>query len=384
MVVQGYLKNGSTPVAGSFRMGFLVKKNGSSIYCYQTAASAVTVTAGVFNYTLKDSNASACGGAGLAAELALVDFAADDVTVDVVVDTENNGIGTGTDASFTNLDIVASPFAMVANVAKVADVANGVAAGSLMDSHINASAAISAAKISGLGPLATASGVGSSEITDGSISNSDIPPGPAIAASKIAGLGPLATASGVGSAEIRDGQISDADISPAAAISSSKISGLGSLASLNAVSSTEITDGQIVDADVSPTAAIAGSKLQAASAANAGAVSTGVQAFAGVKTFNSGVVVGSSGGAITSILTGQASANVGNVSSTSPQVESVTVAGAAVGDAVFCSPNTAPPADTISWSAAVSAANTVSIRVVNTAATQNWNGSTTWKCVVFK
>lgn len=183
MVVQGYLKAGNTAVSGSYRMGFAVKKNGVSIYCYQTSASAVAVAAGVFNYTLRNSNPSSCGGSGLSAELANVDFGVDDVTVDVVVDMENNGIGTGTDASFTNLDIVAAPFALVARLAQT------VPAASLTDAQLSPSAGIAVAKISGLGALATLNSVTTSQITDGTITNADISASAAISGSKLQAAG---------------------------------------------------------------------------------------------------------------------------------------------------------------------------------------------------
>jgi hypothetical protein len=134
----------------------------------------------------------------------------------------------------------------------------------------------------GLGALATASAVGSAQITDGTIANADIAGTAAIATSKLSGavtsisghgLGALATMSTVGSSEIANGAIADADVSGTAAIATSKLSGavtsitghgLGSLAALSSVGAGEITDGAIADADVSGTAAIATSKLSGA------------------------------------------------------------------------------------------------------------------------
>jgi hypothetical protein len=131
----------------------------------------------------------------------------------------------------------------------------------------------------GLGALATASTVTTSEITDGTIASADVSPTAAIATSKLSGpltsiaghgLGGLATLGSIGGAEITDGTIGDADVSGSAAIATSKLGGavtaiaghgLGSLASLSTVGSSEITDGTIANADIAGTAAIATSKL---------------------------------------------------------------------------------------------------------------------------
>jgi hypothetical protein len=190
----------------------------------------------------------------------------------------------------------------------------------------------------GLGSLATASAVGSAEITDGAVSSADIADGTianadisgaaAIATSKLSGavtsisghgLGSLATASAVGSAEITDGAVSstdiadgtiaNADISGTAAIATSKMSGavtsisghgLGSLATLSTVASAQITDEAIVDADISGSAAIADSKL--ATIATAGKVS-GVAITSG--TIGGTASFGGSGGVTTAgVITG--------------------------------------------------------------------------------
>lgn len=62
------------------------------------------------------------------------------------------------------------------------------------------------------------------------------------------------------------------------------------------VSSAMITNDTIVDADINSAAAISGSKLQAASASNAGAVTTGTQTIAGDKTLTGDTVVGGDAG----------------------------------------------------------------------------------------
>jgi hypothetical protein len=150
----------------------------------------------------------------------------------------------------------------------------------------------------GLGSLATASVVTTTEIMDATIADADVSLSAAIATAKIAGaltaisghgLGSLATLSAVGSAEITDasvsstdiadGTIADADVSASAAIATSKLSGavtsiaghgLGALATLSTIGASEITDGSIADTDVSGTAAIATSKLSGAVTSIAG------------------------------------------------------------------------------------------------------------------
>jgi microcystin-dependent protein len=140
----------------------------------------------------------------------------------------------------------------------------------------------------GLGPLATLSAVGSTQISDGSIADADVATTAAIATAKLSGavtqvaghgLGSLASLSAIGSGEISDGTIANADISATAAIATSKLSGgltaiaghgLGAIATLSAVGSSEITDGSIADADVAATAAIATSKISGALTSIAG------------------------------------------------------------------------------------------------------------------
>ena len=184
------------------------------------------------------------------------------------------GTITGDGSGLTN--IPAGPLGSTIETSEITD-------GTIVNDDIAATAAISTAKISGLGSLAVLNAVGSSQITDGEILNDDIAATAAISGSKISpnfgsqnivttgtitgdgsGLtnipaGPLGST--IETSEITDGTILNDDIAATAAISTSKISGLGSLASLNALGSSQITDGEILDADIAATAAISGGKI---------------------------------------------------------------------------------------------------------------------------
>ncbi len=168
----------------------------------------------------------------------------------------------------------------------------------------------------GLGGLATLSNVGSTEITNDSIVNTDINASAAIATSKLSGavtsitghgLGSLATLSNVGSTEITNDSIMNADVNASAAIATSKLSGavtdiashgLGSLATLSTVSSTEITNDSIVDADINASAAIADTKLATISTAG--------------KVSGSAITSGTIGGSTVVTTSGQLS-STGNI-----------------------------------------------------------------------
>jgi hypothetical protein len=77
------------------------------------------------------------------------------------------------------------------------------------------------------------------------------------------------------------------------------------------VTSVMIANETIVDGDISPSASISGSKIQAASASNAGVVTTGTQVLAGSKEFSTALTLsGTPGAAATNkINIGAASAN---------------------------------------------------------------------------
>ena len=120
--------------------------------------------------------------------------------------------------------------------------------------------AIASGDVSGLGPLATASGVTSSQISDATtqgkailtaVSYSAIKTLLSIAAGDVSGLGSLATASSVTSSQISDATTQGKAILTAAsysaiktllAIAAGDVSGLGSLATASSVTSSQISD----------------------------------------------------------------------------------------------------------------------------------------------
>jgi hypothetical protein len=109
------------------------------------------------------------------------------------------------------------------------------------------------------------------------------------------------TLGATGVAAISSGVIVNGDVNASAAIAYSKLNLTGSIVNADVASAAAINysklalGGSIVNADVSGSAAIDGSKLQAAGSGNAGAVTTGTQTFAGIKTFSSTPVITGSG-----------------------------------------------------------------------------------------
>jgi hypothetical protein len=146
MVLQGFLRNGTSVLNGSFKMKFLVKKNGTPAYSYCPATN-VAVVNGAFNFPLDDANPSNCGdGAGtntLYSQIAAVNFASDQFNVDVAVDVNNDNFAT--QALFTGINLVSSPFALACQQADFAQTANAA---------ISATTAATATTVSGIVSLA--------------------------------------------------------------------------------------------------------------------------------------------------------------------------------------------------------------------------------------
>jgi len=144
--VQGYLKQGSTALndATGFPMRFIVKQNATAVWC-QDSASPVPVTSGVFTSIL--SGNSNCSSLSNAFNPAVFNHAAntDAFTVSVVVDLNKDGFGGADDATFSGINLVSSPLAMVCNQANTALTAT---------SATNATNATTAVNVSGVVAIA--------------------------------------------------------------------------------------------------------------------------------------------------------------------------------------------------------------------------------------
>lgn len=123
-VVQGYLKQGTTPLNDTtgYPMRFIVKRGTTEVWC-QTSASTVPVVNGIFNVVL--SGSANCDSLTAALSPAVFAHTADTdaFTFDVVVDILKDGFGGSDDATFAGIDIVSSPMAMYANAANSAQTA---------------------------------------------------------------------------------------------------------------------------------------------------------------------------------------------------------------------------------------------------------------------
>lgn len=121
VAVQGYLKQGSTPLndATGYSMRFLVKQNSTVVWC-QDSASSVPVVNGIFTSVL--SGNSNCQSLSNAFDPTVFTHAAntDVYTVDVVVDLNKDGFGGADDATFAGISLVSSPMAMICNQANTA------------------------------------------------------------------------------------------------------------------------------------------------------------------------------------------------------------------------------------------------------------------------
>lgn len=108
----------------------------------------------------------------------------------------------------------------------------------------------------------------------------------------------------------------------------------------------------------------ASGNVRAATATNPGAVSTGAQTFAGVKTFSDGVKIGSGGTTIAASIRATQAIDFGNLVTNACLEQAITVTGAAVG--AECSPSLPPamPAQVIT-TCHVESTNTVHLHICN-------------------
>lgn len=165
MAVQGYLKDGSVGMSGTYAMQIILKKNATAIWT--KSYPSITVTSGVFSQVLSGNDDS---GTPVPMNANLFNHAAnsDTFTVDVKVDVDANGLGTGTDATFSGIDLVPVPLAMTANMATSLS-QNGATTGQTLiwNGSAWAPSTLSTSTI-------PASAVGSSQISAGSINSSHL------------------------------------------------------------------------------------------------------------------------------------------------------------------------------------------------------------------
>ena len=153
---------------------------------------------------------------------------------------------------------------------------SSIAAGAIINTDINASAAIAYSKLNLSGAITSA------DIANGTIVDADINSSAAIAKTKIAGTAVTIADSGtVTSAMIADGTIVDGDINASAAIAKTKLN-LG-----GTITSADLVDGTIVNADINAAAGIALSKLAVDPLARAN--HTGTQTASTVSDFDTQV-----------------------------------------------------------------------------------------------
>jgi hypothetical protein len=129
-----------------------------------------------------------------------------------------------------------------------------------------------------------------------------------------------------------------------------------------------------------PTATVA---VADASATAAGVVNTTAQAYAGVKTFNAGITIGSTGNAISAFNTGSYAvalgANLAAGANTTVTVSSVT--GAVSTSILFCNPPAGFTTGVFSMCAPTATAGQVQVRLYNGSGAQI-NSGTSWNFLI--
>lgn len=123
--------------------------------------------------------------------------------------------------------------------------------------------------------------------------------------------------------------------------------------------------------------------LPDASASNRGVVTTGSQTFAGNKTFNGNVTIGSGGAAIATVLTASASLDFPSVNAGGNSTLTVSVTGANAGDAVIVTPPDGFSVATVSF-IGWATFNTAHVRFLNASAGAIDLDAMTFRIVVIK
>ncbi len=424
MAVQGYLKSGTSGLTtGTYNMRFTIKKAGSSVWAKAyTGANKVSVTDGMFTQILSGADDSAVALSGTLLDLA---SSSDIIVIDVVVDVTGDGLGVGTDATFSNLDIVPAPMSLISKYSSTL-LQNGASDGQFLMWDSGSSTWIP-------------SNISSSNIPSGAITNGLLADG-SVTTIKLADtsistiklIDSSVTAAKLSTNSVTTAKISDASVTTAKladnSITASKIPD-GSITSLKyATGSVDATAMAASSVDLAgPT--VTGSLPVANGGTGLGSYAIGNITYASAATtlsplaigtngqvltvsaglpswqtptltvssantwtstnqFNGGLGVGTAvtgGSNLTNLKVCSGAVGAFNVATAGTGItNTLTCTGVTTAMAVSCSPTAAPTqANNPWWSAFVSATNTISIRVVSTAVTGTEMAAATWRCLVF-
>lgn len=406
MMVQGYLKQGTTALndTSGYLMKFTVKQNGTAVWC-QISAAFVPVVSGLFNTVL--SGAANCSSLSNSLDATTFNHAAnsDTFTIDVVVDVSKDGFGGADDATFSGIDLVSSPLAIMCSQANNALFATNATNAVNATSATSATTATTATNVSGTVAIAnggtgatsvsaarSALGLGSVALIDTSGVSTQYLKGDGTWAA-ISALVPSNNLSDIGNASTARTNIAAAGsgantditslsqaITLSAAGTALTVTNNASVGgSVSANTLTTVGNGTIGGAlSVTGNATVSGGTINGPASATLTMQSSSNQNLTlsaqgtGVATLQGGTVkIGSTGSALsTGILAGSATGL--NLSASATQT--VTVTNAAVGDAVSCGFSTATALTTAAYwmiTGTVTAANTVTAVVIRTGTPPN-------------
>lgn len=123
--------------------------------------------------------------------------------------------------------------------------------------------------------------------------------------------------------------------------------------------------------------------IDTATATASGVVSAASQTFAGVKTFNDGITIGSSGSTITKVVIVAVTWNIPNTNANTIVEQARAVTGAAVGNPIICRPNSGTNANFL-FSCWVSSAGNVMFRGWNVSNASVNPGNTAFTVMIYQ
>jgi hypothetical protein len=121
IAVQAFIKSGSVAYTGTHTVRFIINDGSANVWCKDLAS--VAITSGVLNQSL-NGNGSNCGAVGNFSAVAVNTPLEAAVPTNIhvataIIDVDNNGIGVGTDATYSGIPIAAVPFALSSRAALV-------------------------------------------------------------------------------------------------------------------------------------------------------------------------------------------------------------------------------------------------------------------------